>query len=915
MKQLVYIFTAFAAMLSVSCSKASTDTEKNEEYTFVPMTFNLIREDVQSDSQTKAYFKDGWVELWWKNGDEISVFPGNSKMTNTLQDGHNAVFSDLAAVAYSHTLLYPYNADAADKTNGAIETVIPTVQTLGEGQTCDPHALLSACKVEGEVENAVRLARLKNYFSLVVVQIKGDDVVSVTLEGNNGEILAGKVFIDLDAATVTGADASAGGATAVTLKPSGETFKEGEYGIAIVPTSFTKGFKIIYKHSGSKKAAIKSTSSDKYTVARNYGLRLPSFTLTDADYKYYYLLTAADLDEWQGDADNWASSDVVYLGADIDYARNEFSRKGSQIAFTGTFNGRKHSIYNIRLFGQNTRAGLFYELAGTVKNLCIGSSDYNWETGEGHYDGKSESYITGAGAASTIWYYAGGIAAYVQEGGKIENCVNFANVYANYQTSTKDQQIRIGGIAGTMKGGTTIKDCKNFGNVTMSVGQYVVGSSAVEAGGITSRFDGDGSTLTGCSNYGIVTNSCLGLRHLGGIVAVITNSGTFANNHNYGTVRNEAAIVNSESGGYLQIGGVAGYISNAQVENLTNHGAIQSASGISISLEIGGVVGEIVGGFNGCNNEGPITVDGNVNELYAGGVAAWVETVADSPISNCNNMATGSITVAPGVTVAKQIWAGGVIGGQKKNISSSCTNLVNRAAITFGSDASPIVTSNTSFSYIGGVAGGNDATAIAYENCENYGAIYYKGKHKCRIGGITAFASKDPTGCICKANIRFYGTKGGTNKSEVGGIVGFYSAPASNGTFTDCLYKGNLVTYASSPRAFTGMLVGRQNDNPCTFSGCKVGGQVKGVGSIFNTVALVCCAVNSHEINVVNLVVDNGTKRHDSTISKLLLNYGTEGSTASVGVLCGGTTTATGTETQIAASTGNMTNCTIGTVN
>lgn len=919
MKKFIYIFAACAAVLSVSCSKASTDTGKEEEKpTLVHMILDLGKDQIQSDEQTKAYFVDDkWSEQWWKKDDAISVFSsGNYKMTNEAEDGHNAQFEGDVEESDFYTLLYPYDESASSPRTGILETSIPVVQTLGEGQTCDPNALLSACSISGDI----KAARMQNYFSLVVIPIKGEDITSVTLEGNNGEVLAGKVDIDLAEETVTGADVSKGGATAVTLKPSGATFAEGEYGIAIAPTDFTKGFKIIYKHSGSKKSAIKSTSSDKYSVERNCGLRLPSFTLADADYKYYYLLSAADLEEWQQDASNWASTDVVYLGADIDYAEKEFSRKSSTAAFTGTFNGRYHRIYNIRLFGQNKRAGLFYQLNGTVKNLCIGSPDYDWETGEGNYDDMSASYITGAEAGSTTWYYAGGIAAYVMTGGKIENCVNFANVYADYASSTADQQIRIGGIAGTIKNNTTIKDCKNFGNVTMSVGQYVVGSSAVEAGGITSRFDGDGSTLTGCSNYGTVTNSCLGLRHLGGIIGAITyDNGTLTNNKNYGIVKNDAAINTDASGNYLFIGGVAGLISStsATVNNLENHGAVTSTAELSIGLEIAGVVAETSSGIHDCTNAGPITIGASVGgKLYAGGVCAWNE--GNQAIYSCENAEDGTITMAGGLTVGGTLYVGGVLASEKKGNTLTHYDFKNYADIAFGSGKSEdvrIATSNTEWSCIGGCVGGLDdgTNHNTYQNMENYGAVKYFGNHKVEMGGCVGFAAKLTGTLRNEGNLRYQKQPNGGN-SYLGGIVGWLEEATS---LENAVCIADIDSNDSAARARTAGIAGGVSKSVTVIRGCKYKGDLRGTTAGASAGLMCTVGDKTYAVCFENCVVGTGTRWYNDksgkgaygNVSALVLNYSNVTSSTTA-MLCG-----SGTSDTNGATTGTMTNCTIGTVN
>ena len=521
-------------------------------------------------------------------------------------------------------------------------------------------------------------------------------------------------------------------------------------------------------------------------------------------------------------------------------------------------------------------------------------------------DQKNEGEIVHAGTVPCGWVYMGGLEGYAQRA-VYKGALNKGYVH---NEGTVGSTLLMGGILGRA-------DCKNSKQAKVQSSSANEGnvvnngtSATTNLGGICAE-EATTTDLSYCSNSGTVKNTgSTAAARLGGICGYSGSYVSFDHSDNSGDVIFEGTATEA-----VFMGGISGYQKsnvNTVIRNNANSGAISCNVAVPKDLEIAGIVADAAGKISSCTNSGPVSVKGNVGaSLYCGGICGWLETNANNPVSECLNEATGKITVAPGLTITKQIFCSGVIGGEKAEIAVTNTHLVNRADITLGNEDNPVNTSNGSYSYISGVGGGNGDTYVAYEDCENYGDIYYKGKHKCRVGGVVAAAWYSPDRSRCVADIRFYGTKGGSAKSDVGGVIGFYKAE-KDGTIDGIMYKGYLNSYASSPRAYTGGLVGRVNDDVLTFTGCKLGGQVRGVGSSpYNTVAFVCNAVSSHEINVSDLVVETGTKRNTTAVTSLSLNHN---STGTVGVLCYGTTSETGTTTLETASTGTMTNCTIGSI-
>lgn len=169
--------------------------------------------------------------------------------------------------------------------------------------------------------------------------------------------------------------------------------------------------------------------------------------------------------------------------------------------FNGSYDGQGYTI-EVAISGSEN-VGLFGTVNGAssvIKNVVISGS------------------VTGIGAN-----YVGSIVGQLLKG-KVEKCVNYANVCEN-----NSESVRCGGIVGYMKSSSdsnkpvTVSSCMNFGNVTAY--NYV--------GGIVGSLGGD--IVTGCQNYGTITSTSTGNRLCGGIVGYRV-SATLTDNHNGGNV-------------------------------------------------------------------------------------------------------------------------------------------------------------------------------------------------------------------------------------------------------------------------------------------------------------------------------------------------------------------------------------------
>lgn len=225
----------------------------------------------------------------------------------------------------------------------------------------------------------------------------------------------------------------------------------------------------------------------------------------------YQIGTAIGL-EWFRDKVNDASSIdetkiCAELTADITLDSSEAwkpignsTNNGGTDAYSGTFNGKGHTISGLNVTGEFVYAGLFSAVKdGTIRNLTVA--------------GNVSSNSSGGAA--------GGIVGYASNA-TIENCSNHCNVAGNRSTVA-------GGIVGFNVEGAKIIDCYNVGKITVNT--YIIG-------GIAGHNTG---TISNCYNVGTVPNYL----SVGEIVSYNSYFGTVKNCYYLNTANNGAVGDNS----------------------------------------------------------------------------------------------------------------------------------------------------------------------------------------------------------------------------------------------------------------------------------------------------------------------------------------------------------------------------------
>lgn len=285
------------------------------------------------------------------------------------------------------------------------------------------------------------------------------------------------------------------------------------YGAPMVPVSaeVPDGYQVMYSPNAPTNGKFKI---DGFTKANNY--YTVEFVKGDIswyeankDSKSYAFKTADELVGFSllvngstGTRETFEGWTLT-LANDINLDGIAWTPIGQSNAFSGTFDGKGHTIEDMSANVTSGYAGLFGNVRGMVKNV----------------------QVTGSVTASGNVRAAGGIVGY-SAGGTVQNCLSKVNI------SASQVNYPVGGVVGESSSkpndntaSSTVNLCWNEGTVT--------GGSGSTGGIVGTNSNGK---VTNCANFGAVKGSSTA----GGIVGI----GTAANSYNLGDV------TGAESGTY-----------------------------------------------------------------------------------------------------------------------------------------------------------------------------------------------------------------------------------------------------------------------------------------------------------------------------------------------------------------------------
>ena len=270
MKMIKHIYLLLAALSIVACTKFD-DKVLVPNGVVLPDTIELSFED--SVDNTRVLINE-YNQTTWTPGDAVSVF---YRSTNNLKWQYEGDYETThASLRYvsgdtgkqtseAITIVYPYNKDASiDYSCRYVNTTLPATQLYAKNS----YGLNGNIMVGTSVNSRLKLRSVCGWLR---VSIAGSDksISSISLRGNNGEIIAGDIVID---ANTTEYNVNNDGSTKnkVTLDCDGVAlqYTPVHFYIGVLPQTFSKGITVEVKYSNG--STTKLNTSSAITIARNH---------------------------------------------------------------------------------------------------------------------------------------------------------------------------------------------------------------------------------------------------------------------------------------------------------------------------------------------------------------------------------------------------------------------------------------------------------------------------------------------------------------------------------------------------------------------------------------------------------------------------------------------------------------------
>ena len=296
MKRIYAILWCLAAISLSSCIEEEFSDDASSDIVAGTLITKIFSASLENDAPSRASLQDGadYGKVYWEKGDQITVMAAVDGLVSTCafsteDEGAVAEFTnkDGVVMASDYYAVYPHMSDDRYKyvkkaegtgyghemsADATLSLVLQSSQPSSVGSSSKFNAL-SAGKV---AEDGTTL-HMKNVGGLIALEIKDPDITSVTLYGNSGEVLAGKITAAFDEKGLP-VVSSVEGSNMVRIVPlKGTAFTPGTYYFCVPPTNFTQGLTLLFTNSSSQYATL--VSNDSFVVERSCISTLPESNL------------------------------------------------------------------------------------------------------------------------------------------------------------------------------------------------------------------------------------------------------------------------------------------------------------------------------------------------------------------------------------------------------------------------------------------------------------------------------------------------------------------------------------------------------------------------------------------------------------------------------------------------------------
>ena len=833
MKSFRYILIALSAFV-LSCEREEIKPEPK-----VLASFDAVAE---APEQTKVSIDANYV-LSWEAGDKIKVWDGAVETLFVADEsGKTTTFNaEGVIVVPENNYVAAYPESMASFTHDALTVNVPNVVTSDP----DDFPVAPAVAVSSGKD---KLLEFRNVCGLISFNVVGNNIVSVTIEGGNGEVLAGYAKVDPNTAQYD-PENIIDPSTSMELKGLLSGLYPGKYYVPMLPNNFEKGLTL--KMHTSSSTVIERTF-DPFELKRSFYYDLEGIDI--GRYFRYEISTAEELQQFLSDAKDCKPHVVATLVRDVDLKDVDLT---SAESYSGQFNGNGKSLKN-----WNAKSPLFKALSkdGVVRNLTIAQScSYELsETSEplAFIVGVNEGLVTSCTNRGSVSYTLsqdqtqvnrtfGSIVGLCRS--KMIECVNYGNIDITLAAQTGAQHI--GGVVGAFNSSSksvAVDGCVNEGNITIVAQQ----PHNINVGGVCAHGCNDVpvaetaaesvGAISGCVNKGEVkVTASAACANVGGVIGYVEGNVSSCANEAAGKVSlsaYEGSSLSSPAAGGVVGTVVAGSVtgsSNAAEVNLKGAasaaGAVAAYIGGNVNPAVGGVVAKIGKAaentsvnISDCTNAGAVTSKITGNAVFnIGGIVGWTSVpVTGSGANSLQN--NGAVTVAEG-TQLSELCAGGVIGRSISTFDHAYNG--TEAVVTVYADSSQEWVSR-----VGGVAGymekmicsvsGSTHTeSSTFKRGHNNGNVVYNGgKYSSKVTYIAGVVAETRSNKVTSESHSWsesnanYGniTVDSPAKLCVGGVIGKLNAAVGSGhsgATERCKFQGSItVTNPGSGSCIGGVL-------------------------------------------------------------------------------------------------------------
>lgn len=762
----------------------------------------------------------GARKVYWSAGDQVAANgEASTEIVINEENKANANFTFGTTVTYPAKVLYP-----AEMYKDASTITVPALQARATGSfgvDAAPMAAVADGATTPMLQHLMGVLRLR----LVAGDEAHNEIIKVSVKGNDGEQMSGDFAIDYANGVLTSTGSTAAADLVASVKVNKTLSEEVTDVFVVIPArEYAQGLTITIYDAQGHFMAQSTTAGQAITVdeGKIYALPQLAFNPTGTSFDIE-ISSAAELiafakDYNEGKYEGLVSS-VIGLTQDIvfdDATNAEWVAIGGTFNgvdnyFEGNFNGNGHSIKNWKttkpLFGYTSSSSL-------ISNLTIDASCALTATSSnGNY------------SALLVGYHRG----------DLQNCTNNANIAVS---GTWGADLHVGGLVARIVVGS-VKGCINNGNITFDSTVSLAGKT-VYVGGIAARISNPNGMIVDSTNNGAITNSGSNVStannykgYFGGIVGECHGTVSGCINGENGTITGTMKVP------MHYVGGIAGTVGSVVTEGtLTSYGKVKDCTNnasINYNPEttrtgdvngryvmIGGITGQNYGEVSGNTNNGSIASATSVKFVYIGGVVGYIDSTNAVILKN-NSVSKNVVVNATGE--GNSVGVGGLIGALHGGVVVDLKDDTGKIECTVkgGSGKSGF------YPGTGGIVGYINSSCTI-KNASNWSGVLHvdfankKGGNP-SFGGIVGSAN---SGCViedCIVNGTFVTVmaEGWTGKVAIGGALGFTNGNTTiSGTTNnvDLSMSGTSTAANNSNPIYLGGVVGFAAQGTIAISDC-----------------------------------------------------------------------------------------------